>query len=452
MSSLPEEVLCVLAHFAPLFSRRVWMQAQVLAVGAILSPGKRTVTSALKVMGLSDERHFINYHRVLSRARWSGLAASRILLGLLICFLAAAGMPLVLGLDDTVERRNGKKIEAKGCYRDAVRSTKKQVVKCLGLKWVSMMLLAPLPFTCRTWALPFMTVLAHPESQDDKRGRRHKTAVDLARQMIRVVRRWVKDRALVLVVDGGYAAVSLALCCSGLSPQVTLVSRMRLDARLFHFPTPSPKGRRGPKPKKGGRQRSLKQWAKRSNTPWETMEITWYGGIKRTLQVLSQTALWYRSGLDPVPIRWVLVHDPEAKLRDEAFFCTDLNASVESILSWVIQRWNVEVTFEEARAHLGMETQRQWNNLSIERTTPVLFGLFSIITLIAHQLLKGNSPALPQTAWYEKSEATFSDLIALVRKEIWHRKYFETSAQNPDVLQFPKDLIEPLINLLSYAA
>jgi len=452
MSPLPEEVLCVLAHFAPLFSRRVWMHALVLVVGAILAPGKRTVTSALKVMGLSDERHFINYHRVLSRARWSGLAASRILLGLLICFLVAAGAPLVLGLDDTVERRNGEKIKALGCYRDAVRSTKKYVVKCFGLKWVSMMLLVPLPFSSRTWALPFLTVLVHPEGEDRPSGRQHKTSVDLARQMIRVVRRWVPDRILVLVVDGSYAAIFLALTCLSLSPRVIMVSRLRLDARLYHFPTPPVPGRRGPKPKKGKRQRSLKTWAKRSDTPWQTVEITWYGGEKRTLQVLSQTALWYRVGFDPVPIRWVLVHDPQDQLKDEAFFCTDLNASVEQILAWVIQRWNVEVTFEEARAHLGVETQRQWNDLAIQRTTPVLLGLFSIITLISHHMLKGEAPLAHQTAWYKKSEPTFSDLIALVRKEIWHRRYYETSAQNPEMVQFPKEMIEPLINLLSYAA
>jgi hypothetical protein len=442
----------VLAHFAPLFSKRVWIHAQVLWIGAILAPGKRTVTSALKVMGLSDERHFINFHRVLSRARWSGLAASRILLGLLICLLVAAGVPLVLGLDDTVERRSGKKIEALGCYRDAVRSTKKYVVKCFGLKWVSMMLLVPLPFSSRTWALPFLTVLVYPEGEAQPSGRRHKTSVDLAGQMIRVVRRWVPDRILVLVVDGSYAAVFLALTCLELSPKVIMVSRLRLDARLYHFPTPPVPGRRGPKPKKGKRQRSLKTWAKRSDTPWQTVEITWYGGEKRTLQVLSQTALWYRVGLDPVPIRWVLVHDPQDQLQDEAFFCTDLNASVKQILAWVIQRWNVEVTFEEARAHLGMETQRQWSDLAIERTTPVLLGLFSIITLISYHLLKGETPSIHQTAWYKKPEPTFSDLIALVRKEIWYRRYYETSAQNPEMVQFPKEMIDPLINLLSYAA
>src|SRR5688500_7125653 len=328
---LPEAIILVLAPFAPLFSQRVWCHAQVLLLGAILTPGARTVTAALRVMGLATERHFTNYHRVLNRALWSTRQASRILLEILILLLVPPGVPIVLGADDTVERRCGRKITAKGCYRDAVRSTKKHVIRCFGLNWVSMMLLVPVPWSRRVWALPFITALCR--SAEKSTRRRHKTSVDWVRQMMKQVRRWLPGRRLVLVVDGGFAAVSLALAC--VKQRVVMVSRLRWDAALYHPPGPQPSGKRGPKATKGRRQRSLQAWAERSDTPWETVEVDWYGGQRKTLWVFSHTALWYTRRLPPVAIRYVLVADPEGKLRMEAFFCTDLQAAPEQILAWV---------------------------------------------------------------------------------------------------------------------
>jgi hypothetical protein len=228
MPPLPEAIILVLASFAPLFSHRVWLHAQVLLVGAMLAPGPRTVTAALRVMGLALEHRFTNDHRVLNRARWSARHGSRQLLGLLITLLVPPGAAIVLGADDTVERRSGRKIRATGCYRDGVRSSKKHVIRCFGLKWVAMMLLVPVPWSRRGWALPFLTALCWPET---KRGpRRHKTSIDWVRQMVQQVRRWLPDRRLVLVVDGGFAAVSLALAC--VKHRVAMVSRLRWDAAL----------------------------------------------------------------------------------------------------------------------------------------------------------------------------------------------------------------------------
>jgi DDE superfamily endonuclease len=368
MPVLPEAIILVLAPFAPRFSERVWVRAQVLLVGAMLTSGPRTVPAALRVMGLAMARHFTNYHRVLNRATWSARQGSRILLGLLITRFVPSGAPIVLGADDTMERRSGRKIAAKGCYRDAVRSTKKHVIHCFGLKWVSMMLLVPVPWSRRVWALPFLPTLCWPAEPGSQR--RHKTSVDWVRQMMKQVRRWLPGHLLVLVVDGGFAAVSLALAC--VKHHVTMVSRLRWDAALYHPPAPQPKGKRGPKPWKGKRQRSLQRWAERADTPWETVEVDWYRGERKQLWVFSRTALWHTPKLPPVAIRYVVVADPEGKLRMEAFFCTDLEATPVEIVQWVVMRWSVEVTFEEARAHLGLETQRQWSALSIARATPVL--------------------------------------------------------------------------------
>jgi len=448
MPHLPEAIILVLAPFAPLFSPRVWRHAQLLLLGAMLAPRARTVTAALRAMGLAAERRFTNYHRVLNRATWSTRQGSRILLHLLVTVLVPSEATMVLGADDTVERRSGRKINAKGCYRDAVRSTKKHVIHCFGLKWVSMMLLVPVPWARRVWALPFLTALCWPAEKHCQR--RHKTSVDWVRQMIHQVRRWLPGRRLVLVVDGSFAAVSLALAC--VKHQVVMVSRLRWDAALYHPPGPQPSGKRGPKPLKGKRQRGLQEWASRSDTPWETIEVAWYGGQRKQLWVFSRTALWYTPRWPPVAIRSVLVADPEGKLRMEAFFCTDLQATPVEILSWVVMRWAVEVTFEEARIHLGCETQRQWSEKAIARTTPVLLALFSLVTILALQLRPGGQIPVPATAWYRKTEPTFADCLGLVRQHLWQSRYLVNSAAEPEFVQFPREAFELLLNGLPLAA
>jgi hypothetical protein len=448
MPPLPETILLVLAAFAPLFSARVWQHAQVLLLGAMLTPGSRTVTGALRVMGLALEHHFTNYHRVLNRATWSARQGSQMLLGLLITLLVPPGATLVFGADDTVERRSGRKITAKGCYRDAVRSTKTHVIHGFGLKWVSMMLLVPVPWSRRVWALPFLTALCQP-TQKGKR-RRHKTSVDWVRQMMKQARRWLPGRRLVLVVDGGCAAVSLALAC--VKQRVVMVSRRRWDAALYHPPGPQPPGKRGPKPLKGKRQRSLQGWAARSDTAWETVEVDWYGGQRKPLWVFSRTALWYTPRQPPVAIRYVLVADPAGKLRIEAFFCTDLEATPVEILPWVVMRWSVEVTFEEARAHLGFETQRQWSDKAIARTTPVLLGLFSLVTLLVLQLSQSEPIPVPVTAWYRKAEPTFADCLALVRQHLWRARYLVHSTPEAECVQCPREALDLLIHGVPLAA
>ena len=448
MLSLPPEMIVLLAPFAQLFSDRVWLPAQVLVLGAILVPGKRTVSSCLRVMGLGWEEHFTNYHRVLNRVTWPAVQASKILLGLLVQVVVPPGATIVLGADDTVERRSGRQIKAKGCYRDAVRSSRKHVVKCFGLKWVSLMLLVPVPWAQRVWALPFLTVLCWPPKSRPKR--RHKTSVDWVRQMVKQTRRWLPGRLLVLVVDGGFAAVALARAC--VASQVTRVSRLRLDAALYHPPVPPPPGKRGRKPTKGKRQQSLKIWAARSDTPWQETTVEWYRGERKRLWIFSRTALWYTPGVAPVAIRWVLVRDPEGKLADAAFFCTDLHATPEQILHWVVMRWSVEVTFEEARAHLGLETQRQWSDPAIARTTPVLLGLFSLVTVLALRLCPDGRIPVEVTAWYHKAEPTFSDCLTLVRRQLWQTRYFVHSASPAEYVQLPREAFEVLLNDLPLAA
>jgi len=444
---LPPEIVALLAAFAPLFSDRTWIKAQTLAIGALLATGNRTVCAALRIMGKSQERHFTNYHRVLNRDAWSCLAAGQVLLGLIVAVLPR-DWPIVLAADDTIERRKGRRIGARGCYRDPVRSSRKHVVKCFGLKWVALMVLVPVPWSQRVWALPILTALSWPEGA----GRRaaHKTSVDWTRQMVVQVRRWFPERRLILVTDGGFAAVELARACQ--RHQVAMICRLRLDAALYHPPGPQPPGKRGPRPKKGPRQRRLTEWAGRSDTPWERVEVEWYGGQCKPMHVFCRTGLWHRRGQDPVAIRYLMARDPEGQQPDAAYFCTDERFEPAEIMRYVVQRWSMEVTFEEARAHLGLETQRQWSGLAIARTTPVLLGLFSMVTLAALRCHEAGLLSAEQTAWYAKPEPTFSDCLRLVRGRIWQARFSGTSEDEADVIRLPRDFVEAVVQSLATAA
>jgi hypothetical protein len=451
MPILPPEIIQAIRPFAQVFSERVWDWAQVLLVGAILAPGKRTVTAVLRVMGLKDEKQYQNYHRVLNRAKWSSLQASRILLGILVVVLVNVGVPVVVAADETLERRWGPKIKEKGIFRDAVRSSKRYTVYSSGLRWVSMMLLVSVPWSQRTWALPFLTVLAPGEKTNLANGKRHKTSIDWIGQMIGAVRRWLPEKMLVLVTDGGLTAVKLGLRCAHYANPVTYVSRLRLDAVLHDPPGSQPQGKRGPKPKKGKRQPSLETVLLDPSTQWTKCEIDWYGGQRRMVETATGTALWYTPGYDPLPIRWVLVRDPLTEFEPTAFFATNQAAAPLQILAWFIMRWNVEVTFEEARAHLGVETQRQWSDLAITRTTPALLGLFSLVTVLAHRLTENRPFPVRSAAWYVKTEPTFSDVIALVRRHLWTRTKFTNSPSDTGFVEIPASVLHGLVDSLCYA-
>src|SRR6266545_3424883 len=293
MRDLPPAIVPVLRRFESVFSERVWEWAQVLVVGAILAPGKRTVTAVLRVMGLSPERQFQNYHRMLNRAVWSSRAVSRILLLALVRVFVPAEEPIVP---------------------------------------------------------------------------------------------------------------------------------------------------------------SLTQRLADSTTHWEPATVRWYAGGTRRVELASGTAVWYHPGLPVVPLRWVLVRDPEGELEPQALLSTDLAVPPRQIVEWFVLRWQLEVTFEEARAHLGIETQRQWSNLAIVRTTPALLGLFSLVALFAHQLLQGQALPVRQAAWYAKPLPTFVDALALVRHQVWPVSFSFLSPPQPEMVQIPRALLDRLTDTLAFAA
>jgi hypothetical protein len=454
MRTLPAMMLHLLNPFMPLFSRRVWPHVQVLLAGTILAPGRRTVSAALRVMGLGQTEHFQRYHRVLNRAVWSGREASRVLLGLLVRTFVPSSSPLVVGVDETLERRWGKKIAAKGIYRDPVRSTQERFVKASGLRWVCLMLLVPLPWVGRVWALPFLSILAPSERYTAQRGKHHKKITDWARQALLLVRRWYPEREIVAVADSAYASLRLLASCRRFLPKpVTFITRLRLDAALYAPAPPRRAGQMGRPRLKGERLPNLSVVAEDPSTVWAPATVdNWYGSGERTVEVASASALWYSTGLPPVPIRWVVVRDPKGEFATQALLCTDLGAKPEQILRWFVLRWQMETTFQEARRHLGVETQRQWSELAIRRTTPALLGLFLLVTLLAHQRMVWSVQTLRRAAWYRKPRPTFSDALALVRKELWAHATFRGSLGEPDTVEVPRSLVEHLTETLCYAA
>ena len=216
---------------------------------------------------------------------------------------------MVIGIDETIERRWGAKIKARGIYRDPVRSSRGHFVKASGLRWISVMLLAPIPWAGRVWALPFLTALAPSERYARERGRRHKTLTDWARQLLLLVARWLPGRRLVAVADSSYAALELlAAVCR----RLTVVTRLRLDARLFDPPPPRRPGTSGRPRVSGARQPTLAERLADPETRWRRVTVAgWYGRTERRIELVSGTALWYHPG-QRVPIRWVLVRDSRA--------------------------------------------------------------------------------------------------------------------------------------------
>ncbi|MEZ4964312.1 MAG: transposase [Saprospiraceae bacterium] len=450
MLTLPKEFSGQISVFAPLFNKKVFEHAKVLILGALLVVGRRTVCSALRAVGLGDDRRFHKYHRVLSKARWCGRQCARLLLLALVLRFAQEEAPLVFGIDETIERRRGQKIKAKGIYRDGVRSSKSHMVKCSGLRWMSLMLLSPISWADRVWALPFMTVLAPSERYNLQQGKRHKRLTDWARQMLLQLHRWLPKRLIIIVADASYAVLDLL---DAVRSKVCLITRLRLDAALYEFAPPRSKGKRGPRCKKGNRLPTLQQMLQDPGTKWTPLMIPhWYGQRKKTMLITTGKAIWYHTGKPPVPIRWVLVKPIDGGGETAALLSTNLNLSPLEIINFFIRRWTMEVTFEEARAHLGVESQRQWSDLAIARTTPALFGLFSLVALWADNLQVQNLLHQRPTAWYKKIRPTFSDAIASVRYRIWRKQKFSMSYLEDDIHNLNSPWIKHLISMAIRAA
>ncbi len=445
---LSDPIREVLAVFRPLFTAPTWRKLMMSLTGTLLARGRRTVAAALRASGNAQAGNWSLFHHVLNRARWSPLIVSRQLLLLIVETFVPAGTCVDLVIDETLERRWGNKISKRGHYRDSALSSKKRSVSSPGLRWIVMAVVVTLPWTTQRWALPFLCVLTTTPGVSEQLGKRHKTIAMWAHQMISLVHRWLPDRDIKLMGDTAYSVVELGLHAQ--VSHITLVITGQLDA-VLHEPPPERTAHTIGRPRVvGARLPSLEQVLHTPETNWQSLTFDWYGEGKRQLEISTGTALWYRSGLAPLSIRWVLTRDPEGSRASKAIFSTDPTQTAEQIVRDFMKRWSLEVTFEEGRAHLGIETQRQWSDRAIDRSTPLLFGLYSLVALFGHALHPDGHISLAQAAWYRKSAATFCDVLAGVRRHLWDLETFSTSPTKPDAVLVPRSTLERLSLAVCY--
>ena len=443
---LPPSFLAWLAPFLAAFSRRGRPTAAALTVGALLAVGPRTVTNCLRVLGLAEHPSFTAFHRVLNRNTGSGSALARTLLHKVVAAFVPSG-PIIIGLDHTLERRRGPRIGLAGRFYDALRIREEKDPTSRGLRWLSAMVLVEVPFAGRIWGLPVLTALTPSKAWSESHNRRHRTVAEWARLLLLTLRRWLPKRAIVAVMDGEFAALELL---HALRPSMAVITRMRKDARLFD--PPLEEGKCGRPARKGARQPLLSARIADPATRWQRVVQPSRTSWRRNgwIEYTSGTALWHHGGKPIVPILWVLVRYPDGRREPEAFLCTDTTASPRDVLDCFNRRWAMETTYEEARAHLGMETQRQWSDPAVFRTTPLLLGLYSAVTLYVHQNAERFALSPRRAAWYPKPAPTFADAIARLRQHLWFERIV-MSAGSADMTQSLPPAVQSIIEAACYA-
>ena len=438
----------MLAPFRPLFTAPTWKKMEILLRGPLLARGRRTVTAALRQTGHQHDPHFSACHQVLNRARWAPLEASRHLLTVILETFVQAGGTLDVVIDEPLERRWGTQIRKRGHDRDSALSSHARSVSSPGLRWIVLAVVVTLPWTRQRWALPVLCTLATTPDVSATLGIRHKTGGMLAHQLVSLLRRWLPGVPIRLMGDMAYSILDLGLPCA--KHQITLGAPFRLDS-VIHQPAPARSRHTRGRPRVvGQRLPSLDHILHDPQTVWRRLTLDWYGEGQRAVERCTGTACWYRFGSAPLPIRWVLTRDPAGKRQAKALFSTDPAQPAEEIVCDFMKRWSLEATCEEGRAHLGIETQRQWSDLAIERTTPLLLGLYRLVTLFGHALAPEGHLPFKQAAWYHKQTATFSDVLALVRRHLWGNCSFPTSPSDPDVVLLPRSTLAQLAHAVCY--
>jgi hypothetical protein len=437
MPNLPTPILAVLSIFLPLFSKPTYTKFLVISHAHILCKGFRTVTGLLKRVGRRKDNNFSKYHDFFNKNQWSALNGAKLLFLKLISLFPYE--MFYISMDSTVERRKGTQIKSLNMQRDAVRSSKKRKVLVPGLNWLVCTLNIKLPWGDKIWALPFLTILMPPEKplsssknkKDLKEKRKsHKTLNDWASQIVKLIRRWAgKKMKITIIADSAFATYLLANTC--IDCDVNLVSRMRLDARTFEFPIANKKGRIN---LVGKRMPTFKEMLVNQSLKWITGNVLWYSGMMKKIEFLTGSSLWYGYGIRPVPIKWVLIRGKDGS-EPVVLFSLDLDWEAEKVIAVYVSRWPIEVTFEESRRHLGMETQRQWSDTAIDRQTPCILASFSIITLLALELQKANRDeiSIQTSSWYKKEHITFSDVLAYVRRHILEEQYGSKFGKNTEL-------------------
>ena len=447
MTTITQLQIPVLPLFESAFTTATtFARAQLLGVAAILTTGRRTIANLLRTVAGLAQGDPSTYRRVLSLAQWSGLALAALLTRFLIRHFWPQGRIHLVG-DDTVTEHPGRKVYGKGRHRDPVRSSHSYTAYRWGHKWVVLAVLVQFPFAARPWALPVLVALYRSPQEDQKRGRPHRTPAQLLKLLLRLVLRWFPDRQFLFAGDQNYGSHDMATLAPRSQGRLHLVSKFYPDARLYDPPPPY-----------GGHYRPRVKGAKRPTpeevvlqTPRRRLNVAWYGGGRREVEVVSGTGYWYKAGEGLVAVRWVYAHDLTGTHRDEYFSSTDVDMTPQEIIEAYTGRWSIEVTFEETRAYVGLESTRGWCAKTVQRAEPCLLGLYSVVAL-----MYGWLPSVEQEQgkvdWEGKEEVTFSDAISAVRRWLWTHWVFPKAGYAEAFTKLPQAFQQLLLAGLAPAA
>ena len=431
---LSSSIIKILTKFAPVFSQPTFENFLFLSAGAILTQGSRTVTNILRTLG-SRPKHFTTYHNFLKRCECPLLQLSRILCSLIFSLVPGV---IELAVDETICRHSGPKVFGVCCHRDPLLSTHKRAQYSFGHKWVVLAVRFHVSWLTRPWTLPCLMALWVSEKHCSKYGVKHRTPVELTIIMLRSLHQWFPERKFIVAADGGFASIESTQFCAQ-THWVQLVSRLRRDAQLFDPSIIQPK--RGRRRDKGKRLLSPEKLASQKNAPWVKTTVNWYGGESKRIWYIYNQALLYQPGQGTVKIAWVLVRDPKRKLRDESFYTTDLTMSPQEIIRHFVERWTIEVTFEESKRFLLVESTRNRKKESVLRSFPLLMGLFSLISLWYVDRFKKRPKVTTAQDWYQKKQPTFADAINAMRKDIWDLNLFSMFTKNHDMIKIPRSFM-----------
>ena len=438
---------------AGVFTQPTFARFMALMTGLIVTMGRRTVSRCLVAMGPLVEGHWSNYHRLYSSAKYSLWALESVLVRQIVALLPA-DVVIELVADDTVDGKTGERVWAKSAHRDAVRSSRSRTAIKWGHKWLVLCVLVHLKGWDRPWALPIFCGLCIDRKMAGKLKKRPKTASQLARQMLMRLMRWFPDRKFILTGDSQVVTHQTVRFAKRHADRVTAIGRLRGDANFYHPPkNPNRRARTGVLPKKGRKAPSPRQRV--GQLPATVAKVAWYGGSRREIRYVTETTLWYDvHSASVAEIRWVCVlGDKKLGQEDAYFFCSDTMMAATRIIEQYARRWNIEVTFEEARALLGLETTRHWCRQSVLRVTPILFGLFSAVVLIWNNLPKARRQALfTTTPCYKKTSVTFADALGAVRQELWKQTLLQRRPKTECFTSLPRPLQKTLLWHLAAAA
>jgi hypothetical protein len=446
---IPSAARDLVKSFSTAFTSPTARRWLVLMVSAVLTTGRRTVSNLMRTVPILFDGHSSSFHRVFSARRWKPWKLSRTLAKLILDNLVPSG-PVYLAGDDTVDGHKGKRVYGKGCHRDAVRSTHSFMAFRWGHKWVVLAILVQFPFASRPWALPVLVALYRSPEWNKKHGRRHRTPPELMRQLLAVLLRWFPERQFVFSGDGGFGTHDLARFAQRRHGRLTVVSRFYPDANLYAPPPQRTRNKKGGRPRKKGKKLpSPRKVVARSKR--QRLTVSWYGGGTRRIEVVSGLGYWFKGGQGLVAVRWVFVHDLSGTHRDEYFFSTDTAMTAKQIVETFTGRWSIEVTFEELRAYLGLESTRGWSEKTVLRMAPCLMCLYSVVAILYYRLPQ-NERRTCRVEWRGKQTTTFSDAMSAVRRWMWKNWVFETGGHTQAFSKLPRDLRKSLLYALAPAA